>query len=293
MVVSTHRDIQRVNFVGSIHRVDIVLVASNRLGLRVATDVPQRDGGGGRGVDRNSGVLVADRPLRPMAGAPAPRVHTHWAFRTEGLVIILVRHGRTEANRSGLLLGRADPDLDETGKAQVVAVADYLAAELEGRTVNAIVTSPLQRTRQTAAALGAALGVVPETDDRLVEMHYGEWDQLPVADITTEVWRQWRTDPNFSPPGGESLAQVQVRMNECLTDLVRRADSPDPDTPGGVVIAVSHTSPIKAALVWALRGSPELAWRFRLDVASITQITLGPFGPVVTRFNETVNYDAG
>jgi probable phosphoglycerate mutase len=208
-------------------------------------------------------------------------------------LIILVRHGRTEANHRGLLLGRADPRLDETGIVQVAALADYLAQELIGRKINAVVTSPLLRTQETAAAIGHALAVTPEVDERLIEMNYGEWDQLPVDEIAPEVWKQWRVDPDFSPPGGESLAQVQIRVGQCLDDLVRRAHSPDPDSPGGVVVAVSHTSPIKAALVWALRGSPELAWRFRLSVASITEITLGPFGPVVTRFNETVTPSVG
>jgi probable phosphoglycerate mutase len=196
-------------------------------------------------------------------------------------VIALVRHGRTDQNRRGVLLGRANPPLDATGRAQAAALAAAVPKMLDGRAPVAVVTSPLRRTLETATAIAAALELPVETDGRLIEMDYGEWDETPLADLAPEVWAQWRRDPEFRAPGGESLTEVQARVGECATDLLERAAD-------GAVIAVTHVSPIKAAVVWALDGEPMLAWRLRVDVASITRIVRGPGGPVVAGFNEPV-----
>ena len=114
------------------------------------------------------------------------------------MTLYIVRHGRTEANASGLLLGRADPELDEEGRKQAQQISTALP---EGAIV---VSSPLQRTRQTAEA------VDPEhlTDDRLLEMDYGVFDLTPVKDVPADVWAQWRSDPDFAPPDGESHARL-------------------------------------------------------------------------------------
>lgn len=195
-------------------------------------------------------------------------------------MIAFVRHGRTEANASGLLLGRADPSLDERGREQAARVARTLAAE-DGAFA-AIVTSPLRRARETAAVIGQELGVDVTVDDRLIEIDYGEWDQRPLAELTPEVARTWRTDPAFAPPGGETLATLGARVAGFLHEELERAR--------GRVVAVSHVSPIKAAVIRALGLDDDLlAWRLRLDVASITRITDGPAGPVLHTFNETAH----
>jgi probable phosphoglycerate mutase len=194
-------------------------------------------------------------------------------------VIELVRHGRTEANASGLLLGRADPSLDASGRAQAVQLADVLVGE--PLPVEAIVTSPLARARETAETISAKVGVQVEVDERLVEIDYGEWDGRPFGQVPDDVATAWRTDPTFAAPGGESLAAVGARVERCLADLLARAA-------GGRIVAVSHVSPIKAAVVRALGlDDDRLAWRMRLDLASITRIVDGPAGPVLLTFNET------
>ncbi len=191
-------------------------------------------------------------------------------------MIVLVRHGRTEANRAGLLLGRADPPLDETGREQARGLATVL-----DRAPLAIVCSPLRRTRETAAAIAAPWGLAVEPDDRLLELDYGEWDERPLADVPLETWMRWREEPAFAPPGGESLAAVQRRVAGCMAELLERAGDE-------VVVAVSHVSPIKAAAAWALGSGPELSWRMRLDVASVSRIATGPTGaPVLLSWNET------
>jgi len=189
-------------------------------------------------------------------------------------VIAFVRHGETATNRAGLLLGRADPALTDAGRSQAAAVGAALAT---GPQPVAVVTSPLQRAVETAAAIAARFGLEVERDERLIEIDYGEWDERGFDEVPADELRRWRADPTFAPPGGESLVAVQARTAECAAELLERAGD-------GLVVAVSHVSPIKAAVAWALRVGPEIAWRMRLDLGSITRIDRGP---VVLTFNET------
>ena len=191
-------------------------------------------------------------------------------------MMVLVRHGETDANRAGLLLGRADPPLNERGRQQ----ADALATALRREPDPLIVTSPLARAQETAARIAAATGASVETDPRLIELDYGEWDERRVADIPGSVASRWRADPTFAPPGGESLAELRARVAPCEASLRERARD-------GTAIVVSHVSPIKALILDALELGDTFAWRLRLDVASICRVAPGPAGPVLVTFNET------
>jgi broad specificity phosphatase PhoE len=107
-------------------------------------------------------------------------------------VIVLVRHGQTEANRAGRLLGRADPPLNERGRHQ----ADALATVLEHDPAPSLVlTSPLLRARETAERVSAATGTPVRIDERLVELDYGEWDERLLRDIPADGGTRWRSDP--------------------------------------------------------------------------------------------------
>lgn len=189
-------------------------------------------------------------------------------------MIHVVRHGRTEANASGLLLGRADPELDQTGREQAKRIAASIPS---GATV---VSSPLQRCQQTAAAIS------PDyvTDDRLLEMDYGEFDLTPVKDVPAEVWAAWRSDVDFAPPGGESHAELGARVNEVLTELSSQAMDED-------LVVVTHVSPIKASLAWALGVGIEVSWRCFVAQASITRIAVSDRGPSLQVFNKTNHLD--
>lgn len=188
--------------------------------------------------------------------------------------IIVVRHGQTAANAQGLLLGRLDVDLDDVGRAQAVALAAAVPDP------DLLVTSPLARTRQTAAAFGGDVEL--EVDERWIEMDYGDFDGRPVADVPNETWSQWRADVDFVPPGGESLARMTTRVHDALDDLVVRAS-------GRRVVVVTHVSPIKAAVGWALEIGPEVSWRTFVAPASITRVGVGPNGPTLRSFNETMH----
>ena len=196
------------------------------------------------------------------------------------MAIVLVRHGRTTANASGLLLGRLDPSLDEVGVEQAAAVASALAAAAtSGERPVRLVASPLARTRQTAAAIGEALGLEVELDDRWLELDYGELDGVPLADVPAETWATWRTDPDFCPAGGECLSALGVRVRAACDDLAEAAAR------DGDVVVVSHVSPIKAAVAWALGAGDLLAWRLFVAPGSVSRITVGLNGPSLALFN--------
>jgi len=195
-------------------------------------------------------------------------------------MLILVRHGESVANAQGLLLGRTDAKLTGKGVAQASSVRRLLRDP-----VLVLRTSPLSRARDTAALLG--VDVPAEIDDRWVEVDYGEYEGQPLRDIPADVWREWRQDPGFRPEGGETLAEVDARVAAVCEELfatdglgARHAD--------GDVVVVSHVTPIKAAVAWALGLGAELSWRLHLQTASVTRIGWGNGNPVLHGFNEVV-----
>ncbi len=189
-------------------------------------------------------------------------------------MLILVRHGRTPANAAGLLQGRLDQDLDDVGRAQAVAVAAYVEATV---TVDAVVSSPLQRARQTAEAFGLPV----ELDDRWLELAYGDYEGTPHSDVPSEVWQRWREDTSFTPPGGESLAALDARVRRSCDALRERATDEN-------VVVVSHVSPMKSAVAWALGVGVGISFNCHLDHASVCRIAMRAGRPILQTFNETV-----
>jgi broad specificity phosphatase PhoE len=190
-------------------------------------------------------------------------------------VLIVVRHGRTDANAAGLLLGRADPPLDAVGRGQASAVAAALAPLRRG---TRIVSSPLRRARETAALI-AREGPV-EIDERWVELDYGTYEGRPLADVPEDTWVRWRSDVSFAPEGGESIQSLGARVVSACAELLPDAEESD-------VIVVTHVSPVKAALAWALGVGDEIAWRSFVAPGSITRIGSRQGTPVLRSFNET------
>ena len=192
-------------------------------------------------------------------------------------MLILVRHGESVANAQGLLLGRTDADLTETGRAQALAAR----ALVYGPAVE-VRSSPLRRARDTAELL--ALGPPIAIDEQWIEVDYGEFEGQPLGGIPAEVWQRWQRDREFRPEGGETLAEVDRRITDTCEELfstdgagARRAD--------GDVVVVSHVSPIKAAVAWAL-GTVDLYWRLHLRTASVTRIGWNRDAPILHGFNE-------
>ncbi len=186
-------------------------------------------------------------------------------------MLVVVRHGRTAANARGLLLGRRDPDLDDVGRAQAATLAAVVGP------VDRVVSSPLGRARQTAATFGRPV----EVDERWIELDYGTWDGRAAGDVAADQWAAWRADPDFAPPGGESLRALAARVAAACEDL---AAAPDRR-----VAVVTHVSPVKAAMAWALGVGVEVAWRSFVAPASVTRIAVGPHGPSLVGFNDVAH----
>jgi probable phosphoglycerate mutase len=192
-------------------------------------------------------------------------------------MLILVRHGESVANAQGLLLGRTDAELTEKGRAQAVA-----ARALVYDPVAEVRSSPLRRARDTAELL--ALAPTVAIDEDWVEVDYGEFEGEPLGGIPAEVWRRWQTDRDFRPEGGETLAEVDRRVAAACEELFA-VDGAGARRHDGDVVVVSHVSPIKAAVAWAL-GTVDLYWRLHLRTASVTRIGWNRDGPILHGFNE-------
>lgn len=194
-------------------------------------------------------------------------------------LLTLVRHGRTYANAGGLLQGHVDNELDAVGRDQAEVLGPALARI--GR-VDRIIASPLLRAQQTASAISAHSSIPIETDSRWIELDYGDYDGKPMTSVAPEVWARWRSDPDFRPPGGETMSELEVRVREALGELVA-------DATGTHVVVVSHVSPIKAAVAWALGVDIGVSWRTALDRASMSTIRLHDERRALMTFNVTVH----
>jgi broad specificity phosphatase PhoE len=186
-------------------------------------------------------------------------------------VLILVRHGQTAANASRLLLGRGDPPLTPLGRRQAAAVATM--AGIAG--AERVVASPLRRTQETAGFLGPPIVL----DERWIEIDYGEYEGMALGDVPADVWARWRADPTWAPQGGESLTGVGARVRDACQELAAEAATCD-------IVVVSHVSPMKAAVAWAIGVGDAVTWRLFLDVAGVCRIGVGPSGPSLRSYNE-------
>ncbi len=187
-------------------------------------------------------------------------------------MLILVRHGQTSANAGGLLQGRIDLPLDDEGRIQAVRTGAHIRENFPHARV---ISSPLIRAVQTAQAISGDV----EIDDRFIELDYGSWDGIAMSEVDPTQWAKWRDDSSFRPPGGESLLELEHRVKPALEQLRNEAQDRD-------VVVVSHVSPIKCAVTWALNVESHVTWRFHLDRASICRIAVTARGLSVLSLNE-------
>jgi broad specificity phosphatase PhoE len=191
-------------------------------------------------------------------------------------VILLLRHGQTTTNALHLLVGRSDPELTDLGRRQASALAPYL----EG--VEQVWTSPLSRARATAQlALPELAATVKES---FIEVDYGDLDGQPISQVTLAMWRDFESDHHLALGGGESLASVDERVRAELDGLLADTTSLLHHQERHLAI-VSHVSPIKSAMTWAMGVSGSVAWRLRLDNGSISTIAIRRRVPTMVNFN--------
>lgn len=202
------------------------------------------------------------------------------------LTLVLTRHGLTTRSYPEQHLGqKIDVPLSDDGRQQAVALAERIGPIAFER----IISSPLLRARQTAEAIAEAPGTTPrpatETDPRLLEMDYGEWEGLTYEQIEEhdgERRRQWEADPaNRACPGGESGVQVAERARAFLLDLLAEDNAQHQDyrehagagTKERPVLAVAHSSLNRILLCVAL-DIPLAAYRVRLIQSQVNLTAL-------------------
>jgi broad specificity phosphatase PhoE len=161
--------------------------------------------------------------------------------------LLLARHGATQDNAQGLILGHRDPPLSDAGRQQA-RILGRRALEAGAR---AIWTSPLLRARQTATLVAATLGIEPKVQEQLIESYRGSWEGRPVREIAAQCPELHAgfeaAAPDFRFPGGESLAEQVQRTREALNLI---AAQPGPS------IVVAHAGTIRAALIATGRRPP-------------------------------------
>jgi probable phosphomutase (TIGR03848 family) len=202
--------------------------------------------------------------------------------------VILVRHGRTTANATGLLAGRAaGVSLDQIGRGQAALTGERLAAV----PVVGVVSSPLERCQQTAQLILDRQAGTPHAplESDLTECDYGQWQGRTLSDLATEdLWSAVQSQPSAVIfPGGESMAAMQARAVAAM----RRHDSAFEAEygPGAVWVAVSHGDVIKSIVADALGMHLDLFQRINVGPASVSIVRYGASRPSVY----AINTDAG
>ncbi|HYI60684.1 MAG TPA: MSMEG_4193 family putative phosphomutase [Acidimicrobiales bacterium] len=193
--------------------------------------------------------------------------------------VLFVRHGATPTT-GAVLPGRAPGlHLADQGRAQAEATAGRIGG-LKG--VAAVYASPLERTQETAAPIGRALGLRVKVDKGLLEADFGDWTGAKLADLRKRSeWKAVQGHPSaFRFPGGESFAEMQGRV----VGATRRLCAAHP---GATIVLVSHADPIKAALNEALGAHLDAFQRIVVSPCSVSAVAYGPTSTVVLAVNTT------
>jgi probable phosphomutase (TIGR03848 family) len=192
--------------------------------------------------------------------------------------LLLVRHGHTDA-AGKRLTGRAPGvHLNELGRGQ----AERLVERLDGVRIDTIVSSPLERCRETAAPLAKARGHAVDVKRAWIEVGYGEWTGRSISQLRrTKLWRRVMFAPsNVRFPGGESLLEVQVRAVDASFDIAARHAR-------GTVVVVSHADVIRLLVAHLAGMHADHLQRLSIDTASITAVSISDGFPRLLTVNET------
>ncbi|MFJ8598052.1 bifunctional RNase H/acid phosphatase [Streptomyces shenzhenensis] len=231
----------------------------------------------GSGAEGGADVRAARVVATPSAGWAPPDLGAPATF-------VLLRHGETALTPQKRFSGSggSDPSLSDVGREQAQRVAAALARR---GTVQAIVSSPLARTRETAAIVAAGLGLEVAVADGLRETDFGAWEGLTFGEVHErhpDDLNAWLTDPEARPTGGgESFAATAARVAAARDELVTAYA-------GRTVLLVTHVTPIKTFVRLALGAPPESLFRMELSAASLSAVAYYADGNASVRlFNDT------
>jgi probable phosphomutase (TIGR03848 family) len=198
-------------------------------------------------------------------------------------LVLLVRHGLTATTGNVLTGWTPGIPLDDRGREQARA----LAARLAPVQLDAIITSPLERCRQTAeaiAAVGEGRPLAVQEDERFGECHYGDWTGQPLKRLAREpLWRVVQTHPGaarFPGPDGESIMDMQYRAVSAVRDWNGRLGA------RAVYLVCSHGDVIKSIIADALGMHLDMLQRIQVDPCSLTAIRYTPLRPFLVRMND-------
>jgi probable phosphoglycerate mutase len=198
-------------------------------------------------------------------------------------LVLAVRHGLTAATGNALAGRTPGISLDDRGRAQAAALAERLAKVR----LDAIVSSPLERCAQTAAAIAERQSDPAEVtvDDRLIEVGYGDWTGQSLRKLSRDpLWRVVQAHPSavtFPGPGGETLPDIQRRAMTAVRDWNAKLGAE------AVYLICSHADVIKAILADSLGLHLDLYQRIQVDPCSLSVIRYTPLRPFVERMNDT------
>lgn len=227
-------------------------------------DLPAEEPDGPDEPDEESAVAEAESPAPSRGWSPPSRDTT---------TVVLLRHGVTEhtaAKRFSGGLGGDNPPLSEEGLDQARAAADWLSGL--GDRVDAVVASPVRRTRETAAVVAERLGLPVGEEPGFAEMEFGDWDGLTFSEVAERDRAgldAWLGSLDVPPPGGESFRTVEERVLAGL-DRVLEAHR------GRTVVVVSHVTPIKTLVAHAMRAPLDAVFRMELSPASVSVLSFHP-----------------
>lgn len=189
----------------------------------------------------------------------------------EPVTLVMVRHGHTAATEKDLISGGDghDPELSELGLADATSASRAIAPLLEFYGLPAasmILYSPMMRTTQTAAAIAEALSLPLQSEPRLREIGFGDWDGVPMTTIESEkaeIVSRWRGSLTEKPTGGESIESLIARVKPLVGELAA-------NQAGRSVVLVSHMMPIRTIAALSAPGANSLFWGANFAPGSIS-----------------------
>ncbi len=198
--------------------------------------------------------------------------------------LILIRHGQTEGNLRRLLVGRTDMPLDEVGRRQAAATADFAAASYQP---DLIISSPLVRARDTAEEIGQRIGLPIEIEPGLVELDFGDVEGWAIEEALTHHphMAEVLLDPtgdDYSWPNGEMLGEFHRRVAECFGMLAERHR-------GHHVVVVTHGGVIGSYYAQIDGRNPNDFTAYHFDNCSVTRVEIVEGQPRVLEANLTAH----
>jgi probable phosphoglycerate mutase len=227
-------------------------------------------------LDAEGDRAAGDRSRPHVSAGSGERPQRGWGPPGKPTTLVLVRHGVTEHTVGKLFSGglaSSNPPLNDEGREQARATGEWLAP-LAG-TFDALVSSPVRRTRETAEILADLLDLEIEEEPGIAEMEFGTWDGLSFTEVHEQYPDEissWLGDLESAPHGGESFRAVEKRVLEGRDRIVA-------SYAGRTVVAVSHVTPIKTLVADALGAPLEAVYRMELAPASVTVISYFNAGP--------------